>query len=84
MNTYKLKTGIEIEDNRDLGCGVVIKNQTTKYMTLSYSNNNNFYANVSSAWLDMEGLKQLQDELDILRLSIIEAKQILTSPLKIK
>lgn len=73
----KLKTGIVIKDSRSLGCGIMIENQNTKYMTLGYSSIIGFYLNMNSVWITLEIYPEYYKELDMMRLSLVEANKLL-------
>lgn len=73
----ELKSGIVIKDRRSLGCGIVIENQNTKYMTLGYSSQNGFYLNMKGVWITMDDYPKYHKELDMMQLSLVEANQIL-------
>lgn len=75
--TIQLKSGIVIKDSRNLGCGIMIENQDTKYMTLGYSSQNGFYINMNGMWITMEEYPDYYEELNIMRLSLVEANQLL-------
>jgi hypothetical protein len=76
-HTIELKSGIVIKDSRSLGCGIMIENQNTKYMILGYSSQNGFYLNMKGVSITMNDYFEYYKELDIMRLSLIEANQIL-------
>ena len=73
---HKLKSGIIINDNRQISCGIYIQNIDTKYMELSYSSKFGFFINIKSCWLRIEEYEQFHKELEIMRLSLIEAKHL--------
>jgi hypothetical protein len=75
--TIELKSGIVIKDSRSLGCGIMIENQNTKYMTLGYSSQNGFYLNMKGVSITMNDYPEYYKEFDIMRLSLAEANQIL-------
>ena len=73
----ELKSGIVIKDSRSLGCGVVIENQNTKYMSLSYSSKNGFYLNMKGYWLTEDEWSDYYNELEMMRISLVEANMLL-------
>lgn len=75
--TVELKSGIVIKDSRSLGCGIMIENQNTKYMTLGYSSKNGFYLNMKGLWITMDDYPDYYQELDMMRLSLVEANEML-------
>lgn len=72
--TIELKSGIVIKDSRSLGCGIMIENQNTKYMTLGYSRENGFHLNMKGVWITMEDYPEYYNELDMMILSLSEAE----------
>lgn len=75
--TIVLKTGIVINDSRELGCGVSIENQNTKYMMLAYhAYSNEFYINTKGVFVFSHEYEAYFKEVELMRLSLIEANQI--------
>jgi hypothetical protein len=75
--SVKLKSGIVIHDNRSLGCGVVIENPNhNKYIFLSYSSKERFYLNISSSWLTIDDIADYYNELEMMRLSLVEVNEL--------
>lgn len=75
--TIELKSGIVIIDSRNLGIGVRIENQHTKYMTLNYSSSTGFYLNMKGFWLTEDALTDYYTELETMKQSLIEANTLL-------
>lgn len=63
MVTIELENGICIIDGRNLGCGIQINNQNTKYMTLAYSSDLGFYLNMKGVWILPDKVTEYQSEL---------------------
>jgi len=77
MEIIELKSGIVIKDNRRLGCGIMFENQNTKYMTLGYTSQNGFFLNLKGVWITIDDYPEYYKELDMMRLSLVEANQLL-------
>ena len=75
IKTIELKSGIIIKDDRNLGCGIFIENKNTKFINLCYSPKNGFYLSIKGFWLTEEKLSDYLEELDMMRLSLLEAKE---------
>lgn len=75
--TIVLKSGIVIIDSRNLGTGVRIENQHTKYMNLNYSSTTGFYLNMKGFWLTEDALTDYYTELETMKQSLIEANTLL-------
>ena len=68
-----LKNGIIIKDDRNIGCGISIENQNTKYITLGYSAKEGFYLNLKSLWLSQDECSEYYYEFEVMRMALIEA-----------
>lgn len=75
--TIELKNGIVIKDSRSLGCGIIIENQNTNYMTLGYSTTCGFYLNIKGMWVTAEDYPAYFKELNMMQLALTEANQLL-------
>ena len=78
-----LSNGIIIEDNRSLGCGILIKNQNTKHIYLRYLSDIGFYLIISNRWFYIEEIADFQKELEEMRLVLIEANELIKTSEKL-
>lgn len=73
----KLKSGIEIEDCRDLSMGIFISRDIdSKYMSLGYSSDGNFYISMIGKRIFDYQYDEFQKEFDKYKLAVEEANEI--------
>lgn len=70
-----LTCGIRLKDNRNLGLGISIENQNTKYLVLRYSGAY-FYIKTTGTNITADKLPEYLREVELMRSALIEANQI--------
>lgn len=75
-----LSSGIIIEDNRSIQCGIII-HQDSKFVSLCYgrtmNDNCGFYLSTKGMYLDAIMAKEYKEELDLYNGILKEANEIL-------
>lgn len=76
-NKMILSNGIVIEDQRHLGCGILISNQDTQYVSLGHTKKYGFFLSMHGKWITIDEYPEFYKELDSMRLALVEATQLL-------